>query len=166
MAQPVKLFLIAVLDLAAGPGRDAGSDALAGHGAEPVAVIALVTKQGLGLGQAENSRAPLWSLIWPTVRSGMNGRPWPSQMEGSLEFSPPLVRPIRLGTAPFCRLAAVKCSLRCAASIMIGGLPGFARQLGEDAAEYAKAAPADEAVVDGLVRAVAPWVHRATSAYA
>ena len=34
------------------------------------------------------------------------------------------------------------------------GFAGFARQLGEDAVEHPQAAPADEAVVDGLVRTV------------
>ena len=34
-------------------------------------------------------------------------------------------------------------------------LPGLARQFGEDAVKHAKAAPADEPVVDGLVRPIA-----------
>ena len=35
------------------------------------------------------------------------------------------------------------------------GLPGLASQFGEDAVEHAQPVPADEVVVDGLVRAVA-----------
>ena len=45
--------------------------------------------------------APLWSLIWPSESSVMIGRPVSSQTVWSLEFSPPLMRPIRRGRAPF-----------------------------------------------------------------
>lgn len=76
-------------------------------------------------------------------------------MAWRLEFKPPLVRPIRRGTAPFEQAG--------------GGAVGFevgavdhqsvrrarqAREPCEDGVEDAMAAPADEAVVEGLVRAV------------
>ena len=47
----IELLVIGVLDLAIGRWRDARGDAAAGKGvAEPVAVIALVSQQFLGLG--------------------------------------------------------------------------------------------------------------------
>lgn len=47
-------------------------------------------------------------------------------------------------------------TFRWAASIMIAsGSPGLSRQFGEDAVEHAHFAPADEAVVDRLVWAIA-----------
>jgi hypothetical protein len=99
----VELLVVGILDLAVDLGWDAGGDALAGErGAEPVAVIPLSPSSTLARGRLENSRtAHLWSLIWPSVSSKMIGLPKPSQIAWSLEFSPPLVRPICLGTAPF-----------------------------------------------------------------
>lgn len=48
----IELLVIGVLDLAIGRWRDAWGDAAAGQGvAEPVAVVALVSQQFLGLGQ-------------------------------------------------------------------------------------------------------------------
>lgn len=47
----IELLVIGVLDLAIGRWRDAWGDAAAGKGvAEPVAVVALVSQQFLGLG--------------------------------------------------------------------------------------------------------------------
>jgi hypothetical protein len=84
------------------------------------------------------------------------GRPWPSQTACSLEFKPPLVRPIRRGTADGFEQAGCR-----AMGFEVGGvdhqplrLRALARQLREDAIEHAQPAPPHEAVVDRLVRAV------------
>lgn len=70
--------------------------------AERGAIIAAVRDEGFGCGRAASTRlAPLWSLIWPSESSMMIGRPVSSQTVWSLESSPPLVRPIRRGRAPF-----------------------------------------------------------------
>jgi hypothetical protein len=47
------------------------------------------------------SAAPLWSFICPSVSNRTSGRPLPSQTACSLEFSPPLVRPMQPGAPPF-----------------------------------------------------------------
>ena len=77
---------------------------LAGEGlAEPARCRSRGRRSGsvAGGSASSTSRAPLWSLIWPSVSSRMMGWPSPSQTAWSLEFSPPLVRPMRRGTAPF-----------------------------------------------------------------
>jgi hypothetical protein len=53
------------------------------------------------------------------VTSRITGRPWPSQTAGSCAFSPPLLRPMQREKAPcLSRPAAVRCALRCLASIV------------------------------------------------
>lgn len=85
------------------------------------------------------------------------GRPLPSQMTCSLEFSPPLVRPIARGTSLFflkARRRAVRLQMRAVDHDPIR-LRAFARERHEDAVEDSKTAPAHEPVVQRLVRAVA-----------
>ena len=108
-------------DFPVGLRRDAGGDfALSERMAEPVGVVAPVGEEFLGLGKAGSiSAAPLKSLIWPSLSNMTSGRPSLSQTACSLEFGPPLVRPISRGTDPFKRLAAVRFAFRCVASIMI-----------------------------------------------
>jgi hypothetical protein len=51
----------------------------------------------------------------PSVSSRINGLPSPSQTACSLKVRPPLVRPMRWGTAPFlCKLTELRCALRWA----------------------------------------------------
>src|SRR5664279_4900877 len=84
-----------------------------------------------------------------------SGRPSPSQTACSLEFKPPLVRPIRRGTGPF-----LKGSRRCdapssVASIMIrSGLPPLRANAAKILLNTPKRLPANEPIVDRLVRAV------------
>lgn len=64
--------------------------------AEPGAVVSAIRLEAGG--RASTTRqAPLWLLSGlPTI-----GRPSVSQTAYSLEFSPPLMRPIQRGTSPF-----------------------------------------------------------------
>ena len=53
VALAIELFVVGVLDLAIGSWQDAGSDAAGSKGvAEPVAAVAFVGQQFLGLGQS------------------------------------------------------------------------------------------------------------------
>ena len=80
-----------------GFGRDAGQRIT-----EPVCIVAPAARSSLVLGTSDSiSAAPLKSLISPSLSSITSGRPLPSQTARSLEFKPPLVRPIRLGRGPF-----------------------------------------------------------------
>jgi hypothetical protein len=65
------------------------------------------------------------------------------------------VRPIRRGTAPFEQASGrtVRFQMRGIDHQLIG-LAAFRRQRGEDLVEHAQAAPADEPIIDRLVRAI------------
>jgi hypothetical protein len=54
---------------------------------------------------------PLASLIWPGDRKKVSGRPLPSPTMCSLEFKPPLVRPIACARSPL-GLEACRCQVR------------------------------------------------------
>lgn len=86
----------------------------------------------------------------------MIGRPLSSQTVWSLEFSPPLVRPIRRGQPLFeqARRRAMGLEMRRVDhdALRLGSLAG---EPCEDAVEDAEPAPADEAVVERLVGTVA-----------
>jgi len=79
----------------------------------------------------------------------------PSQTAWSLEFRPPLVRPIRRGTAPFEQAGggAVRLEVGHVDHQLIW-LAALRRQSREDLVEHAHAAPADEPVGDRLGRAI------------
>jgi hypothetical protein len=112
---------------------------------KPVAVIAAVADQDARGGSASRTRrAPLWSLIWPSLSSRMRGLPSPLQTAWSFEFRPPLVRPIRRGTSPFEEAGCCPGGLqmRCIDHDPVW-LSSLARQCREDAAEHAEPAPAD-----------------------
>src|SRR4051812_19752659 len=87
-----------------------------------------------------------------------SGRPWPSQTACNFEFKPPLVLPIRLGTAPLLR-GWRRCDGPSSGwrRSSAGGRAAFGRERGEDLVEHAQPAPAHEPVVDRLVRTVFAW---------
>ena len=108
-------------------------------------------------GQAPSAPRPCSRSSAPRFRSMTSGRPRPSQTACSLEFRPPLVRPIRRGTGPFLKRlrSPARCAFRCVASIIIrSGLPPLPRQFGETMSEHAHGARANELIVDCLVRAI------------
>jgi hypothetical protein len=88
----------------------------------------------------------------------IRGRPMPSHTAWSFEFRPPLVHPIRLGTAPFEQAcsSAVGFQVGCVNHQPIR-LACLARQLGEYLVEHTKPAPPDKPIVDRLVQAVTRW---------
>ena len=85
----------------------------------------------------------------------MIGRPASSQTMWSLEFSPPLVRPVRRGRPLFeqVRRRAMGLEMRRVdhAPLRLRPLSG---ETGEDAVKDAEPAPADEAVIERFVRAI------------
>jgi hypothetical protein len=103
MTMAIEALVVVELRFAAFGRRNTGRDALGFERlAEPVAVIASVAIRVEAAGGVTRiSRAPLGPLIWPSVSSMTSGFPAPSQTTGSLEFSPPFVRPIRRETVPF-----------------------------------------------------------------
>src|ERR1700704_3169385 len=84
-----------------------------------------------------------------------SGRPRLSQTACSLEFRPPLVRPIRRRTGPFSKkgLRPRGASSDAWRQACPPPLAALARQFGENLVEHAHAAPANELIVDRLVRA-------------
>ncbi len=56
--------------------------------------------------------APMWSLILPSLREMMIGRPCPSQIAFNLEFKPPFVAQDAGEHPLFSRLQAVRWALR------------------------------------------------------
>src|ERR1700733_5128871 len=83
------------------------------------------------------------------------GRPSASHTAWSLLFSPPLVRPIRRGTSPFEQAGggAVRLEMR-RVDQQPTGPACLCRQRREDPVEDPEPTPADETVVDRLVRTV------------
>src|SRR5512141_1234849 len=71
----------------------------------PVPIRLVTNKQGGSKFTAKNSvpaKPKCYSgRCWPSLSSIISGRPLPSHTACNFEFKPPLVRPIRLGTAPF-----------------------------------------------------------------
>jgi hypothetical protein len=72
-----------------------------------------------------------------------------------LDFIPPLVRPMRRGTALFLQAGDGAVGLEVGGvDHETVGLAALGRQRGEDLIEHPQTAPADETVVDRLVRAI------------
>lgn len=95
------------------------------------------------------------SLIWPSLGSMTSGLPRPSHTARSFEFRPPLVHPIRRGTALFKQTNRGKVRLEVrSVEHQLVRRPAASGKGGEDLVEYAEPAPADEAVVDRLVPAI------------
>ena len=108
-----------------GLGGDAGGDfALCESLAEPVGVVALVGEEfPRPADTAVSGATPLYSSICPSLSSMTSGRPLPSYCM-QLAVQAALGAAICRGGTFFKRLAAVRCALRCVASIMIRpGLP-------------------------------------------
>jgi len=114
--------------------------------------------------EADGPGGRLWSLIWPSDNTMMIGRPSPSQTIWSLESG-------RLwcarydGEYPFFKQAR-----RRAVGLQMGGIDHdplgarfFTHEAGEDVIEYAQPAPADDAIIKRLVRAVVLRAHPSTA---
>jgi Major Facilitator Superfamily len=117
--------------------------------ASAVLIVAAVTLILIGIGDFDAIKA------WPSLRSMISGRPASSHTACSLEFKPPLVRPIRRGTARFEQTG------RRPMRLEVGridhqpvGLSTLSSEFGEYPAEHAQTASADEAVEDRLIRTV------------
>ena len=99
--------------------------------------------------------APLWSLIYPCDSSRTMGRARQSQTACGLEFSAPLVRPMRCGPLPLQQACGrpVRLQTRVVDDDALGraSLPG---QCGEDPQEDTIAGLTDVAVIECLVRAI------------
>lgn len=102
VALTIEHLIVILRDLAAAAGWNARLDASCFKFlSKPGTVVARSAIRYAACGKASSTRrAPLWSLIWPSGSSMMIGCPSPSQTVCSLEFSPPLVRPIRRGLVP------------------------------------------------------------------
>ena len=99
----IERCVVRMLDLAVLSRWNAGRGATRGkRGTEPITVIATVCNELLAGRQMirHQARAPMVTHLAFRQQHG-NWRSLPSHTACSLEFSPPLVRPIRRGTAPF-----------------------------------------------------------------
>jgi len=111
----VEGLVVVELDLAVGFGWDAGCDPSAGQrGAEPVAVIAFVSEQGLGLGERGKQQKRAFVVAHLTFCQQQDDRlPKPIADRMELRVQPALGAPDTSGNSPpFSRLAAVRCALR------------------------------------------------------
>jgi len=111
--------------------------------------IAPVSDQRLGFWERfEHQPRALVALICPSESSMASAFPAWSQTTFSLEFSPPFVRPIRRGKAPFLGGSPPAMPLQMRGVDHDGlGVLALARQRREDAIEDAEPASGDEAVV-------------------
>ena len=153
----VEFLVVGYRDPAAARRGNARRDAaLYQSGAKPVAVIAAFTEQIAGWRQCgEDHRSALVIALWPSLSSITTGRPWPSHTPCSLEFMPPLVRPIQRGE-PRSKQAG-----RSSVCLEMRGvfhqpvrLARFGHQCREDALQNTKAASAHKAVAERLVSAI------------
>ncbi len=122
VALAVELLVVVVLDLAVTQGRDAGFDAALGKSsAKAIAVIAFVPEQDLGPGQAGKQQGSAPVVAHLAFGEQQDDRPALAITDGmELGVQPAFGAPDTSGKSPpFRRLAAVRCALRCVASIMI-----------------------------------------------
>ena len=82
MARAIERLVVGDWHLSASGRGDTGRNILVEQSrSEPVAVIAAIGDQTGGFGSASTmKRAPLWSLIWPSLHIRMMGLPWPGAM--------------------------------------------------------------------------------------